>query len=315
MMSDQAAVKRWLWLLAWLALFAVAAWLRLWQIGHQVLIDDEWHAVHKLMHSGYREIFLSFGHADHTIPLTLFFRLLADTVGLSEWRMRALPLAFGLATVLVLPWVARPWLKRCEPWMFAALLAVSPLLIHFTRYVRPYALTVPMGFIAMLALWRWWHERKPAWAWTFVVLATACAWLHPLTLLFTAAGLTWFGLIGLARWWQGDRGQALMRILPLGALTTLLCSALVLPPLLADPTAMASKSGIHQVQWLTFVRGWELLIGSANLLVAGLSLVLAGLGAWRLWRRDAAFLGYWIFMTLVALVVTVSLDAAWIHHA
>jgi len=84
MMSDQAAVKRWLWLLAWLALFAVAAWLRLWQIGHQVLIDDEWHAVHKLMHSGYREIFLSFGHADHTIPLTLFFRLLADTVGLSD---------------------------------------------------------------------------------------------------------------------------------------------------------------------------------------------------------------------------------------
>ena len=307
--------ERWPWLLAWLLLFAVAAWLRLWQIGHQVLIDDEWHAVHKLMHFGYKDIFLSFGHADHTIPLTLLFRTLADTIGLSEWRMRALPLAFGLATVLVLPWVARPWLKRCEPLVFAGLLALSPLLIHFARYVRPYALTVPMGFIAMLALWRWWHERRPAWGWVFVVLATACAWLHPLTLLFTAAGLTWFGLAALVAFWQGDKGQALKRIVPLGALTTLLCSLLVLPPLLADPGAMASKSGIHQVQWLTFVRSWELLIGSANVLVAGFSLVLACLGAWQLWRRDAAFLAYWMFMTTVALVVTVSLDAAWIHHA
>lgn len=315
-MLDKADTdRRWLWLLAWLLLFALAAWLRLWQIGHQILIDDEWHAVHKLMRSGYRDIFLSFGHADHTIPLTLFFRLLADTIGLSEWRMRALPLAFGLATVLALPWVMKPWLKRCEPWVFAALLAVSPLLIHFTRYVRPYALTVPMGFIAMVALWRWWHERKPAWAVVFVVFASVCAWLHPLTLLFTAAALSWFGIAALVAWWQGDGGQALKRILPLGALTTVLCSALVLPPLLADPTAMASKSGIHQVQWLTFVRGWELLIGSANWLVASFSLILAGLGAWRLWRRDAAFLGYWLFMSLVALVVTISLDAAWIHHA
>ncbi|MCH8476775.1 MAG: hypothetical protein LAT56_02395 [Wenzhouxiangella sp.] len=215
--------RRWLWLLAWLLLFALAAWLRLWQIGHQILIDDEWHAVHKLMRFGYRDIFLSFGHADHTIPLTLFFRLLADTVGLSEWRMRALPLAFGLATGLALPWVMKPWLKRCEPWVFAALLAVSPLLIHFTRYVRPYALTVPMGFIAMIALWRWWHERKAAWAGVFVVFATACAWLHPLTLLFTAAALSWFGIAALVDWWQGDGAQALKRILPLGALTTVLC--------------------------------------------------------------------------------------------
>lgn len=316
MSQDQRSlIRRAAWLLAWLALFVVAAWLRLWQIGGQVLIDDEWHAIHKLMRFGYGEIFLSFGHADHTIPLTLLFRLLAETIGLSEWRLRALPLAFGLATVLVLPWVARPWLKHHEPWVFAGLLTVSPILIHFTRYVRPYALTVPMGFVAMLALWRWWHERRPAWAWLFVVLATACAWLHPLTLLFTAAALSWFGVIALWRWRQGDGGAALWRILPLGALTTLLCSALVLPPLLADPHAMASKSGIHSVQWMTFLQGWEFVVGSANRLVMSLALLLAAIGAWRLWRRDAAFLAYWAFITTTALVVTVALDAAWIHHA
>ncbi len=315
-MLDKADTdRRWLWLLAWLLLFALAAWLRLWQIGHQILIDDEWHAIHKLMRSGYRDIFLSFGHADHTIPLTLFFRLLADTIGLSEWRMRALPLAFGLATVLALPWVMKPWLKRSEPWVFGALLAISPLLIHFTRYVRPYALTVPMGFIAMIALWRWWHERKRAWAIVFVICATACAWLHPLTLLFTAAALTWFGLIALDDWWRGDRGEALKRILPLGALTTLFCSALVLPPLLADPDAMTGKSGIHQVQWITFVQAWEMVIGSAHWLFAGAGLVFAALGAWRLGRRDPAFIAYWVFMIVVALVVTILLNAAWIHHA
>jgi hypothetical protein len=307
--------ERWLWLVLWLLVIAIGVWLRLWQIGHQILIDDEWHAIHRLMHAGYRDIFLSFGHADYTIPLTLLFKLLAETIGLGEWRLRALPLAFGMATVVVVPWVMRPWLARNEQWLFCALLAISPLLIHFTRYVRPYALTVPLGFVAMVALWRWWHERRRAWAVVFVIAATVCAWLHPLTLLFTGSALLWFGLAALDQWRRGLGTSALWRIVPLGLLTTFLCSALVLPPLLADPDAMSSKSGIHQIQWLTFVRAWELIAGTAAWLPAVVMLALTGAGALRLFRRDHWFVGYWAFMSVVAVIVISLLDAAWIHHA
>jgi len=199
--------------------------------------------------------------------------------------------------------------------LFAALLAISPLLIHFTRYVRPYALTIPLMIVAMVALWRWWHEQRAIYAWVFVPCATLAAWLHPLTLLFTASGLVWFGLAALGRSWRGEGHGGLWRIVPLGALTTVLCSALVLPPLLADPAAMSSKSGIHQIQWATFPWSWELMIGTHLWIPALILFALASLGAVILFRRDAGFAGYWLFAASVAVAVISQLDAAWIHHA
>ncbi|OAB60856.1 hypothetical protein AY599_25540 [Leptolyngbya valderiana BDU 20041] len=310
-----SSVERWGWLLAWAAVLGIGLWLRFWQIDLQILIDDEWHAVHRLMQASYREIFLSFGHADYTIPLTLWFKFLAETIGLSEWRMRALPLLFGSATIVLLPWIMRPWLNREARWLFAALIAVSPLLIHFTRYVRPYALTVPLGFMAMVALWRWWHEGGRGWLVLFVVGAVACAWLHPLTLLFTGSALLWFLFQALWQIRQHRDWSAFFRIVPVGILVSVLAGLLVLPPLLSDPSAMESKSGIHQIQWATFARAWELIVGSGSAPVAALAAALALIGAWRLLKRDAAFLAYWAFMSLVAVIVIVALEPAWIHHA
>ncbi len=310
-----SSAVRWGWLLAWAAVVALGLWLRFWQIDLQILIDDEWHAVHRLMQASYSEIFLSFGHADYTIPLTLWFKFLAETIGLSEWRMRALPLLFGCATIVLLPWIMRPWLNREARWLFAALIAVSPLLIHFSRYVRPYALTVPLGFMAMVALWRWWHEGKRGWLLLFIAAAVACAWLHPLTLLFTGSALLWFlaqSLIQISR--KGD-WRPFFRIVPVGILVSVLAGLLVLPPLLADPSAMQSKSGIHQIEWTTFLRAWELIVGTGHGVLAIALGLLALIGAWRLALRDLAFVGYWAFMSLVAVIVIVALDPAWIHHA
>ncbi len=307
--------RRWVWALAWAAVIVVGVWLRFWQIGAQILIDDEWHAVHRLMVAGYRDIFLSFGHADHSIPLTLWFRLLAETVGLSEWRMRALPLLFGSATIILIPWVLRPWLSREARWLLGALIALSPLLIHFSRYVRPYALTVPLGFLAMVGLWRWWHEGGRGWLVLFVVGSVLCAWLHPLTLLFTGSALTWFLASALLDIRRGHGWSAFWRIVPVGSLVSLLAGILVLPPLLADPSAMQSKSGIHQIEWSTFLRAWELILGTARPLPVLLLSFLIGLGGVSLTRRAPGFAAYWGFMSAVAVVVIVSLRPAWIHHA
>lgn len=53
---------------AWWVLFAAvllaAAWLRAEQLATQVLIDDEWHALHKLLHADARDIATHFGLAD-----------------------------------------------------------------------------------------------------------------------------------------------------------------------------------------------------------------------------------------------------------
>ena len=70
----------------------VGAALRAYQLPGQILVDDEWHALHKAIHSSYAEILTSFGAADHAIPITLYYKLATDTVGLSERIDEALKL-------------------------------------------------------------------------------------------------------------------------------------------------------------------------------------------------------------------------------
>src|SRR5260221_11627634 len=77
----------------------LAVWLRSYGITSQVVIDDEWHAIHKLASSSYGGIFSSFGWAEHSIPLAFVHKALADTVGHAEGRSRARPIAGGFALV------------------------------------------------------------------------------------------------------------------------------------------------------------------------------------------------------------------------
>src|SRR5512138_2104278 len=64
------------WNLLLLAAFLAGTALRVWQLDIQILIDDEWHAIHKLLHSSPLDIATHLGYADYSIPLTLYFQQL-----------------------------------------------------------------------------------------------------------------------------------------------------------------------------------------------------------------------------------------------
>lgn len=315
MTTPSSQAFRPLWWLLWVFVLAVGVWLRLWQIDLQILLDDEWHALHRLMQGGYAEIFLSFGHADYSIPLTLLFRALADTVGLYEWQMRLLPMVFGLAALLVIPALLRPWLQSQERFCLAALIAISPLLIHFSRYVRPYALVVVLGFMAMILLWQWWRHGGRVRAAGFFVCAVSAAWLHPLTALYTGFALSWFAVAGIGQWRRGGGARAFWSLLALGVLTTAACSALVLPPLLADTASIAVKTGKHSIELQTLARSLEMVFGVGHFWLAALLGILAVLGGWVLWQRDRLFLIFWLSVTLVATVIIQLLGPEWIRNA
>ena len=95
--------------MAWLAVLPLAAavavgtWLRYQQWFDQVLIDDEWHLVHRLVLSTPREMFLDFGYSDYGIPLGLFYAALGSVTRLSESVLRLPMLVAGVATLVVLP--------------------------------------------------------------------------------------------------------------------------------------------------------------------------------------------------------------------
>jgi len=306
--------RAWAWFAFALLAFVAGAWLRLWQLHSQVLIDDEWHSVRMLIGADAKTIATHFGFADYCIPLTLYYRWLYDHGALSEWQMHLPLVVAGMATLVVLPWLMRDRLAWPVRAVWIALLAISPLLVYLSRTARPYALDCLCAFVAIIAFERWQRERRATWAVAYVVATVAAAWLHLLTIVFTLWPFVWFGVPALRDAWRRSP-RAFVRIIVL-ALATVAGLALVLvPPLLGDWRAMAAKAGAGAVEGETFYRALLMVFGisSPALLVA--MVVLVAVGIWRVWKRDRRFAAYALSMC-VAGIVTVSLThAAWVQHA
>jgi hypothetical protein len=319
MRADGARGRR-----AWQLLFAVAllvgAFLRIWQLGTQVLIDDEWHAINKLLHAGYADIATHFGFADYSIPLTLYYRFLFDHGGLSEWGMRLPMLLAGIGLLCVAPWLARRVIAPSTSAIWVGLMAISPIMVYHTRTARPYAITTLLCVVAILAFRQWWHgaERRWRWAALYVAVTFLTGWLHVITLAFALAPFGFFGLLALGDVFSAARrAQGLRRLrdlVVLGALTALPLAAALLPPLLTDWVSLAAKAGNDSVTLHSGYRTLLILFGIANpwLLVAGLCLCALGIAS--AWRREREFVAYVAFVVLVAIAAIAGSHATWLQH-
>src|SRR5690606_18158105 len=133
------------WWLPVAAALAFGTFLRGWQLRSQMLVDDEWHAVRMLLGADFGTIATHFGHADHSIPLTLLDRWMYRHGTLDEWHMHV-PLLFAGLALLVLAAIAlRRELRPATRTAWVALLALSPALVYFSRTARPYALVALCG--------------------------------------------------------------------------------------------------------------------------------------------------------------------------
>jgi hypothetical protein len=115
-MTLYATFRRSGWLLA---AAIIGAYFRFDQIGQQLVIGDEWHALHVALNASHSRIAGSFGIADHSIPLALYYKGMLETVGLDLWGLRAPVLLSGLLTVILLPLMCRPLMPLppcCPSW-------------------------------------------------------------------------------------------------------------------------------------------------------------------------------------------------------
>jgi len=299
--------------LAWQVLAAAAilagALLRWYQLGIQVVLDDEWHALNKLLASDYAGIATSFGQADHSIPVTLYYRFLLFHGGLTEWVMIA-----GVGLLVVAPLLLRREMSLPVRVIWIALAAISPLLVYHSRTARPYALTSLATFVAIVAFRRWWagERRATGWGATYVVSTFFAGYLHATTLPFTLLPFIYFGLSSLAtargklmRWWP-----SLRRLLLLGIGTAIPLAAALAPPLVHDWTALSSKTGAGAVSFESVYRTTLLLYGIAHPaapVVLVVLVLLTGYGAVRCWSRDrelASYLGVVVLGGATAIVAT-----------
>lgn len=290
---------------------ALGAWLRLYRLDRQIPMDDEWHALHKLMGSGYGEIFASFGMADHSIPLTLFYKALAGVAGLDEIGIRLLQALSGIALVGVAPLLAwRATASGTVTALFAFLLAGAPFLVLYSRFARPYAITTLLTVLALAAIWLWRERRSMRLGAVVCALCALSAWLHPLTAIFPMAALAFVLAEDL-----GERRMPAARItFALGVAVGLSILAFLAVPLLNDFANLSSKASRHVPDGYTLFRMASLFLGGlpdeATVVLVG----IAGFGAWRFRAAHRALGNYAAFAVLAPVLAVMLLGASWTHQ-
>ncbi|MFO1317454.1 MAG: hypothetical protein U1F58_17825 [Burkholderiales bacterium] len=300
----------------WLVLAAAAlgagAWLRARGLGGQIVIDDEWHALHKLMRADMLDIVTHLDYADYSIPLAVYLRWLQDTTGVSEWGMHAPMLAAGIALVAVAPALAASWATLPVRAAWAVLLAVSPLLVYFSRTARPYALTALLATLALVAFERWYRDgrRRDAWGALYVGATFVAGWLHMTSLAFLLLPFAYFGV----RAWRGGGGEPLRRLVRMGAATALPLALVLAPPVANDWFMFTAKAGVDSVTLASAGRTALMLAGTAHAPVAGALGLAAGAGFLRFWRRDRVLAGYLLAVVAGGTLAIVAARPNWVQH-
>jgi hypothetical protein len=268
-------------LVAGAAAFAIGAFLRLDQFAAQVLLDDEWHAVHQVLTKSPSAFVADLGHADYGIPIALYDWVLVHTIGLSETAMRMPMMVAGLATIVLFPLAVARRVGDEAALAFAFLLALSPPLVAYSQIARPYAITLVVAWYAHWAFQRAWRGSRADAVGYVAATAFAC-WLHLVIAPFVLAPLAW------AAWklWRDPatrRAQG-RRVGALAVATAIALAALVGPPLLARPEALGAKGGFTAFDLDTLAGAMHWWLGTRSAAVVAIALVVAAFGA----RRSGA---------------------------
>lgn len=293
---------------AWLGaglLLGIGAWLRLHALGAQIVADDEMHSLRALRYLSAGQVYGHFYETDTAAPLTLLQMGIGRLVGLSEWTVRLPGLGAGLAALVVFPLLV--W-RAAGPGLglvFLGLLSISPQLVYYSRYGRPYMPSCFFAFVAILAFLRWWSHGGRAAAGAYAACGAAAVWFSPpaapavATPLFFAAGLA---LSGRA----GARAQRLRALLGPSLALVLALAALLAVPLLTSATAVLGKSGRGHPDATTLAAVARLFAGSRFPAFAAAVFGLAALGA------GVGFARWPLLTGLAVSVVAVQLAAVWI---
>lgn len=252
--------------------------LRLDQIGGQILGDDEWHSLAFLRWNGYAAIATTFGATDHSIPMTLWHRLLYDTIGLSEAALRAVPLAAGIVTLAAVPALLARWIGAWGAAWLAMLLALHPFHVYMSRLVRPYGIALLLSWIAIGAFTRW-QRGDRRWGAAYAIATALTAWFHPVFAPFVTTPLAFEAI----RRWRAR--EPLRPVVALGAAVAIGAAALLGPPLWADFGSLANKAGRSWPDATTIAIGAGLMAGTGSRIGVVAWWGAAALGAVLLGRR------------------------------
>jgi hypothetical protein len=259
----------------------VGAFLRVRGISWQIPIDDEWHGLDFALTRDAWFLLTHFSRAGaNSVAFNVCLRGLLVTLGWSEITIVLPSLLAGVALLWFFPsWIRRRFGAEAAV-VSAALLAIAPFLIAYSRTARVYSALLLFECLALVALAEWLRtaERRHAVVWVGFGALSIWSHLTALPLLFAAVATAAARRAWLHRKGATPEGPRARDLLVASAIMLALAGALWLPPLLhALPSPV---HGAAHFSVSTFVGLTPLLCGTARLpvqIVVGL-VALLGMG-------------------------------------
>jgi len=248
--------------------------LRVGRIRDQILGGDELHLVRAINEYSPSHLLTHFGiTTDYCQPLAALYRWLSDLgMSLDEFRLRLLPLVAGVSFCLA----AAAWSVRRFGWLagtlYSFLICLHPLLIYYSRIVRPYGIVLLLLSIASVSLERLLATRSWRWLLPFALSGALSVWFHLGSAPFLAALCSVGLLLGLR-----ERGAALSRMVAATALTAVFVASVLLPSLESLFELLKLKSGAPTPGLAQIWHSLLLLLGTPKSWIA---IPILALGAW-----------------------------------
>jgi hypothetical protein len=248
-----------------LACVVLGAVLRARGLTWQIPMDDEWHGIDFALSHDVWFLFTHFSRAGaNSVPWNLYLRGALDTIGWTEVTIVLPSLIAGVGLLWLFPrWIARRF-GSVPALVSAAVLAISPFLVFYSRMARAYSVVLFFECFALLALLDWLREARRRHAVVLVVFGALAVWTHAAALASMAGALTaaivWRAL--LARREASSSVPSVRQLIIAGIAMLALAGSLWLPALMhplpspVHPPARFASS--------TFTGLLQLWIGSAN---------------------------------------------------
>ena len=264
------------------ALTLLAAALRLHGLGAQLLGDDETHLLTVVTSTPLRAIPGTVIGYDFSIPMACLMRAWSAFTPLDEWMLRTPTLLAGCLTPALAAVVLRRFVSPALALATGLALAVHPMFIFYSRYVRPYAICAALLLVVLWMLDRWAAAHRARSLAAAACAAALAAWFQPLALL--PAALLLLALLALELR-SRPAGRPLAVVLAgAGALAlTLACYA---PSLLRSiDRSVAAKVGLGRIDGTAARSNLAVLAGVPGSLAAAVFVALVIAGAALLARR------------------------------
>lgn len=281
-LESDPRINWWLWNIV--TATTVGFVLRVYRLDTQFPTLDEWHTITVAVNHDFFEILTSFFSGGHSIPVALYYRILAKVTGITETGIYAPFVLTGTASIGLVPFLLRDMLGKRTSALLAWCIALAPIFLFYSRFARPYGIVATLSIVAIWSFVKWDDTRSSRYLVGYGIAASFSAYFHVIALPFVVtpiAAILFRDIVLMHSSVAKSLKNSALAGLAVGTPTIVLLGV----PAWNSYGAVTEKMEHGALTTHSMFEGYLVLVGSKELPVTIVITGLALIGTWALIRN------------------------------